>query len=329
MSNLNNEIIIDYKNMNNEELGKELQKLKDEHGLTYTQVAEKIGYSRANISNFANQFTATDKVKSAVADFLNNFYSNIMTDEDIENLTKYKREIEIYPTEELIKALGFLEDIKRRKKMGCMIGAPGCGKTTAIDEYCKRNSNVVVIEACSGMRENDLLDEIADGLGISLKNGSPHKKITQIIREYSGQETMIIIDEAEYLKKWDIDKFETLRKIWDKTRIPMIFVGTEKLKRHLITGGNGKDNLAQLYRRLIKFEFEGVKRKEIFEMLNDFNIDKKSTEILVEVATDYTFGGLGNFIEILELCLEETQGDKITIEITENAKSYKMLFKQR
>lgn len=322
---MSNTELKNFKNMSCEELGKELQKLKDDFGLTYTQVASKIGYNRANISNLANQFVATDKVKEAVAVFLSDYYSNSIP--DVDSLAVFKTEMEIYPTEEFIKALGFLNDIKNRKKMGCMIGAPGCGKTTAIEEYAKRNENVVVIEACSGMRENDLIDEIADSLGIVLENGSSHKKINQIIKEYDKQEVMFIIDEAEYLKKWNIDKFEVLRKIWDKTRIPIVLVGTEKLKKHLVTGGNGKDNLAQLYRRLIKFEFEGIKKKEVYEILEDFNIDKKSADMLVDVAIDYAFGGMGNFVEILELCLEETNGEKITKEITENAMRYKMLFK--
>ncbi len=322
---MSNTELKNFKNMSCEELGKELQKLKDDCGLTYTQVANQIGYNRANISNLANQFQATDKVKEAVADFLFNYYSNSIT--NVDSLVAFKTEIEIYPTEEFIKALGFLDDIMKRKKMGCMIGAPGCGKTTAIEEYAKRNDNVVVIEACSGMRENDLIDEIADSLGIVLEGGSSHKKINQIIKEYAGQEIMFIIDEAEYLKKWNIDKFEVLRKIWDKTRVPIVLVGTEKLKKHLVTGGNGKDNLAQLYRRLIKFEFEGIKKKEVYEILEGFNIDKKSADMLVDVAIDYAFGGMGNFVEILELCLEETNGEKITKEITENAMRYKMMFK--
>lgn len=315
-----------YMNMNSEELGKELQILKDEHGLTYTQVSKKIGYSRANISNLANQYTATDNVKEAVANFLADYYSSNII--EIDDIATFKTEIEIYPTEEFIKALGFMDDIYNRKKMGCMIGAPGCGKTTVIDEYSKRNSNVIVIEACSGMRESDLLDEIADSLGIVLENGSTHRNISQIVKEYDKEEIMFVIDEAEYLKKWNIDKFEVLRKIWDKTRIPIMLVGTEKLKKHLVTGGNGKDNLAQLYRRLIKFEFEGIKKKEVYEILDDFNIDKKSADMLVDVAIDYAFGGMGNFVEILELCLEETNGEKITKEITENAMRYKMLFKR-
>lgn len=317
---------VNYKSMNCEELGRELQKLKDVQGITYTQIASKIGYSRANISNLANKFTATEKVKEVVADFLENYYNS--SSPEVDSLTNFKIEIELFPTEEFIKALGFLDDMKRRRKMGCMIGAPGCGKTTVIEEYAKRNENVVVIEACSGMRENDLLEEIADGLGITLKSGSSNRKIKQIIREYSDDNIMFIIDEAEYLKKWNIDKFEDLRKIWDKTGIPIVLVGTEKLKKHLVIGGNGMENLAQLYRRLYKFEFEGIRKKEVYEMLNDYNIDKKSTDILVDIAINYAFGGMGNFVEILELCLEETNGDKITKEITENAMHYKMMFKQ-
>lgn len=41
---------------------------------------------------------------------------------------------------------------------------------------------------------------------------------------------LIAVDEAEYLAKWDVDKFEVLRKVWDNTGTPVILCGTDVLE---------------------------------------------------------------------------------------------------
>lgn len=307
--------------MSLQEIGEELQKLKFD-GITYADIAKQVGYDRTNISTFANQFTATENVRTAVVNFLCNYYN--MPSEIVQ--TVFKKDIGIFPTTEFKRALGFIDDIRKRRKLGCIIGSPGSGKTTLIKEYAKSIENVVYIEAFEGMRETELLEIMADSLGIDFVKGSLYKKTKHIIDGYDGKEIMFVIDEAEYLEKWDVSKFETLRKIWDNTKIPIIFVGTDNLEATLTKGGNSNKNLSQLYRRIYKMRFEGIREKEVREILSQYNLEREAENLLVALAIDYKHGGMGNFTEVLELCLQQTKGDIITTEIVRNAKSYKLLY---
>lgn len=316
--------------LSNEDLANMVAQLMEKKDMSKTDIAKITGYSRPSISNFLTKKTCTENMRNTIINFLDLNEANVETDKmcaEMNAESAYKTELEIYPTIEFQKAIGFIADMKGRRKMGCIIGAPGCGKTTVVTEYAKRDPDAIVMEATMGMKTIDLLEEIAENLGITLNAGSLHKKMMQIIRDYDGRDVIFIMDESEYLKKFDVDKFEVLRKIWDKAKIPIVFVGTEKLKRYLIEGNSGKDNLSQLYRRIYKFEFTGIKGAEVREILRNFNVDKSATTILVDLATDYHFGGMGNFAEVLELCLQQTEGEKITYAVAENAKRYKMLFK--
>lgn len=305
-----------------EELGDELKKLRENEGITFEEISKQINISRSYISTFVNQHTANSNVIAAIRKFLYKYY-DIPEDDEAQN---FKTDIEIFPTTEFKKALGFIEDIRKRRKMGCIIGNPGSGKTTIVKEYLKSNPEAVYIEAFQGMREKDLLEIIAESLGISVKRGSTYRIFKQIIDEYDGREVMFIIDESEYLKNYCVAKFDTLRKIWDNTKIPMIFVGTEVLEDCLTHGGSKDENLSQLYRRIYKMKLSGIKEKEVREILSQYNIDKEAENILVALAIDYKHGGMGNFTEVLEMCLEETKGEVITESIVRNAKNYKMLY---
>ncbi|RII34335.1 hypothetical protein D2A34_14420 [Clostridium chromiireducens] len=311
-----------FNSMTIEEIGEELKKLRENEGITFEEISKQLNVSRSYVSTLVNQHRANSDVIAAIKKFLYKYYE-IPEDDDAR---EFKRDIEIFPTIEFKKALGFIEDIRNRRKMGCMIGYPGSGKTTIIREYAGSIENVVYIEAFQGMREKDLMEIIAENLGIALKRGSAYKLVKQIIDEYDGREIMFIIDESEYLKKWDVSKFDTLRKIWDNTKIPILFVGTEVLEDYLTHGGNFKENLSQLYRRIYKIRLEGIKEKEVREILSQYNINKEAENLLVALAIDYKHGGMGNFTEILELCLQETKGEVITGSIVRNAKNYKMLY---
>lgn len=314
--------IKNFNNMTIEEIGEELKSLRENEGISFEEISKKISVSRSCISILVNQHRATSEVMIAVRKFLYEYY-DIQEDASIKD---FKRDIEIFPTIEFKRALGFIEDIRKRKKMGCIIGNPGGGKTTIVKEYANNIESAVYVEAFQGMREKDLLEIIAEKLGIVLKRGSSYKLIKQIIEEYDGRDIFFIIDESEYLKKWDVSKFDTIRKIWDNTKIPILFVGTDVLEDYLTHGGKGTENLSQLYRRIYKMRLEGIKEKEVKEILKNYNVDKEAENILTALAIDYKHGGMGNFTEILELCLQETNGEVITGSIVRNAKNYKMLY---
>lgn len=318
---LNQEVIKDVNKMSIEELAHEIDHIRKVEGVTFVEIGKQVGYSREAISSFVNSLKTGKDLENSIRNFLMEYYGQAP-----ENPIEYKKEIEMFATLEFKKTLGFLEDMRQRRKMGCIIGYPGSGKTTVIKEYTKAVPEAVYIEAFESMRLNDLLELIAEKLGIALKKGSSYKKTQQIIEEYDGRNIILIIDEAEYLKKWDVSKFDVLRKIWDNTGIPIIFCGTNILEEYLTHGGNGRENLSQLYRRIYKMRLDGIKESEVREILKSYNVDSYAENLLIALAIDVKHGGMGNFVEVLESCLQQCGETQITADIVRNAKNYKMLY---
>lgn len=310
--------MIEFAEMTIEQLAREIQSLRAYH-VSLKDVAEKCQVSRATVSNFVNRHQCTLELQNKVIAYLTEFYNANSVHKE------FHKTIKLFSTAEFESIIGFCEDMRVRKKMGVIIGHPGTGKTTAIKEYVKQTEEAIYIEAFSNMRLSDLLEIIADKAGVELCKGSGYRKTQHIIRVLAGKDLVLLIDEAEYLKKWDVEKFEVLRKIWDNTDISIILCGTHELEE-IVTRGNGKSNLAQLYRRKYMMKLKGISEKEVRLILKSYNVDKDAETLLAKIATDVRHGGMGNFVEILELSLETTKGDVITGSVVKDAMNYKMMY---
>lgn len=118
-------------------------------------------------------------------------------------------------------------------------------------------------------------------------------------------------DEVEYLANGNCKKLDTIRQIFDETDASFIICGTYELK-DMISGEKKSSrekthNRSQLFRRLRKAEFEMIDEKEIYAYLELLekeyvvSFDQQVKEALVSQCRDRDNGGLGNFIEIIEL----------------------------
>ena len=240
-------------------------------------------------------------------------------------VTRYKTEVGVYPTDDYQKLMGWCAYIYKHRKIGAMVGYPGSGKTTILRAYCKSNPGAHYIECWSSMRMGDLLDMIGEAAGVALKGSAYHKQQQLVEALRDRTDFMLLLDESEYLKKWNGEKFETLRKLWDNTGTPVIFCGTPELV-NILTRGSGKDNCAQLYRRIHKIKLSGIRDKEATEMLGEYNIDPEARRELVRIALDHKHGGIGNMTEILQIALESAEGGQIDPQIVEDAKMYKLMY---
>ena len=236
----------------------------------------------------------------------------------------FKREIELYQTAEFREAIGLLEWTRAKRKMCVVIGYPGIGKTTIVKEFAKRVPDVHLIVCRTTMRVRDLLDTIADSLGIAA-GGSNDERVRRIQRELAAREdTMLIFDEADHLYNgWDVKKFELLRQLWDETSTPIVLVGPPRLEE-ILTHGSGRANLSQLYRRKYEIKLTGIKPGEVREILSQYDVEPRAAAELALIATDARHGGMGNFVEIFGMCLEAANGGTVTTEILAGARCYKL-----
>ena len=305
-----------------------------------TTIAECAGINRATVSQIANgQRIPTPAQESKLWSALKELGLTDADDHAIEvaeQTTKpesmrtfqpicYKRTIELYETRQYRDAMGWCEYIRANRKMGIMIGHPGSGKTTVLKQFVAQIPGARYIECWSTMRMGDLLGELALAAGVAL-SGNVYQRTKQVMRGLQGRtDVVLVFDEAEQLRKWDVDKFETLRKIWDNTGTPVILAGTGLL-RNLLTRGGGRENLAQLYRRKYEFELTGIADKEVRAILREYNLTTEAAAELTRIATDARHGGMGNFVELLGLCLNAANGERIDGSMLAGAKQYKLMY---
>ena len=124
-------------------------------------------------------------------------------------------------------------------KMGICWGAAGIGKSTAVLEYQKNNTGVIVVDPVEKTSVRAVLEQIADQLKVFYEyHTSAGQFIDKISKKLEKNKYLIIIDEAENLK---IDIFKIIRKIHDKSKdyCGVLFVGTNELYELLRRVKNG------------------------------------------------------------------------------------------
>jgi len=233
------------------------------------------------------------------------------------------RTIQLYETEAFRDALGWCDSIRQRREIGVMVGRPGVGKTTTLREYANRTPGAHLITCWRVMRMGDLLHEMADALNVTIR-GNLYQRTMQLMAAIREKpETVFLIDEAPQMKKWDVDKFEQLRQIWDETRVPIVLAGTHKLDE-ILRRWNGKDEVTQLSSRMSPFEYRGINEKEVRAILREYDLTADALAELVKVALDKNNGGMRNLVGVLGLCLEAAGDDRIDLGMVQQAKRYKL-----
>lgn len=307
-----------------QELGRKLKEIHDRDGIKYQSIAEATGVNRSPINTLALNGTASLKPESAAKlwDWVDEWERSqgiapaTMTAPSVEG--GYKTTQELILTKDLVGALGFCDFCIKHREIGVVMGMPGTGKTTVVNIVSGKIAHAIRIEAWLSMRLGDLLDEIGTGLGLELR-GTLNSRTQKIIRALRQRpDTVILVDEAEYLKKWNVEKLDVLRKLHDNAGVTILLFGTPAIANVL----NRRDT-TQLSRRMFQYSFSGARKDEIRQALQGYNMEESVVERLAAMASDTAHGGMGSYTKMLELCLYATQGGRITDATLAEAVMYK------
>ena len=302
-----------------------------EEGVSYQAISAGTGVSRTAISQVANHGVALHAAKlNRLESWLRENAPHTLEADDEsggQQLSMLRRNsnVTIYPTQDMQKLIGWLTTVYQHRAIGALVGPAGSGKTTILQRYREANPAAKYMKCWQLMHMRDLLDMIAQAFDITLK-GTLFRRQQQLIAELRGRDAMLLLDEAEFLKKWNISKLEVLREIWDASGIPIVLCGTDGLK-DVLTRGTGRENCAQLYRRCWQGMTSGISAEEMNAILGDYKISTDAARALTDMAVDHRHGGMGNAFEMLRIAQDIAEGEIITGAILKQATQYKVLFR--
>lgn len=153
----------------------------------------------------------------------------------------------------------------------------GAGKTTALNQYQKENSNVwiVMIDRCTSELRAALL-RTCEALKIDgkLDTKSSEQLVRRIVAYIRDKNGLLIYDEAQYLTSEALDQ---IRSMFDATKqtVGIAFVGNASIYARL-EGAGEKEDYAQLYSRLgVRRNQPKVKAKDALCLIDAWGIDGK------------------------------------------------------
>lgn len=214
------------------------------------------------------------------------------------------RAVDFILTRDARRVMGVCEAVIAERTIGVIIGHSGGGKTTALQEFRRRCPEAVFVRADAVMTGKQMLDEIADALGVE-HHALLRPQMYRIIEVLKQSPRLVIIDEADQLVRRTSRQLEMLRTIHDVSRCPMILCGMPRLRAFLLRGPNLKENLAQIYSRVgFMVELTGLARDEATEILSRYPLTEAARADLLAIAVNRGTGGMRRLMTVLRRALD-------------------------
>ena len=158
----------------------------------------------------------------------------------------------------------FLHGVER---IALVAGEVGLGKTVA-GLYFGVSDGATMLTIWPGMSQHWLLRELAKELGVE-PAWRTERLIEQVKKVLIEEPRTLIFDEMDHFFRDDgakgIDALETLRKIHDLCRCPMVFIGEEQINKKIA-------RIPRLNDRIVEFvRFERCKENDVKDMIGQLS----------------------------------------------------------
>ncbi len=198
--------------------------------------------------------------------------------------------------------------------LGLIIGKPGYGKSSNVEHYYSvADIFYIVTESLWGPRR--ILEEACDVLNLGDSEYRLDRLSDQVCEGLKRWRKPLFIDEADYLLKNGI-MLDVVRDIHEKTKVPIILIGMEKLYRNL-------QKHDQFFSRILPaaiVEFQPVTPHEIVLITSEWtglSIDMEAAHSFCQyVEGDYRY--IVGYLLSFEQACKANKTDKITIKMVES-----------
>lgn len=271
-----------YSNMKKEtdSLRKRANEYLEKNSITITDFAKEIDYSRTAVSQFLSGKYNPDSV--ALEMKITRFLEENQTIQE----EKIKKALEFYVTKDVQNIFAVCKSAQETQGLGVIVGKSGFGKTETLKRYSKLD-RVCYVECNEMMSARDFVKAIEKSIRLPFGYGSICERVGNIIDFFNiNKGYLLIIDEADKLmNKYTQTKIEMLRDILDKSDAAIVIAGEPRLETMI------KTYIPRFANRVDFFiTLGGLKRDEVIEYLQPFNITEEAREELIIRATNPTTG---------------------------------------
>jgi DNA transposition AAA+ family ATPase len=282
-------------------------------------IAAEIGFSSSYISLFRNDKFPTKESEPDVAAKIESYLNDV--EEALQSAVS-SGHLKFALTTAAQDVFRIAQYAATERKIGVVVGKPGCGKTISVTEYKKRNPNSILIEIGAVVSQRTLLHDISSALKIPIYITGRENKQTlipsailfrEIIEKLTGTKRLLIADEGENLTTGCL---EIIRRIHDFTRVGVLLSGTNKLLDRL---RGPRRELQQLYSRVgICKEIDQLKIGDVRAiLLINFPDALKFSNNFLQLSKN-NGRVLEHLIDLVRKTLQET-GDELSEELIDEA----------
>jgi hypothetical protein len=308
----------------NKSLAEKVNEYLTATGTSIATLAREISYSRTAVSRYLGGKYDSDVtgIEGRLAEFLSAHTGEKIALPD-GKAQKAKRP-RFFESRDAKAVLGVCQSCQEYIGLGIVVGRSGYGKTHTLKQYAKL-PRVAYIECDDTMSSRDLVEAIEHALGIPNGYGTIWKRVNSV-RDYcnTNKGYLLIIDEADKLiSKYTQKKMEILRAIFDQSDVGIVIAGEPKLeaqiKSYLVRFANRVDFYASL---------RGLTASEVKDYLSGYDVEPDALAELTARACNMQTGCfrlLDRTLNNAARILAETDGNKITLKIIEQASSMMML----
>ena len=305
-------------------------KIDSNYKMTKQELALKIQYSRAAVSQYLNgkYQSEPNELEARLTEFVEAWYKQQRGEDapkiEQTSIQTIKEKIEYFESKDYVQTIGVCSSCQSNVALGIIVAKSGYGKTHALKKYATM-PRVIYIEGTETMNCKDIVRRIENKIGMQRSYGSIDERTEKIIEFFNINEGyLLIMDEADKLiNKYTQKKIELLRSISDSAKVGLVLAGEPMLESLLKTYDARFANRMDFY-----YKLKGLSTQEVKDYLEGYDIEAAAMDEFIIRAQNTQTGcfrlldrTLNNVIRILK----DSGQTKVTSKVISQASNMMML----